>query len=745
METLSGVIERITYYNEENGYSVLKITPDQRRMDAARDGTVAVVGTLPKLAAGEMVEFTGQWVEDKQYGKQFRAETVATVKPTSVNGIINYLSSGIVKGIGQRRAEQIVKHFGAKTLDILEREPERLVEVPGLKTSLAESLAREWAKTTNVRETMIFLQGYGVSSRLATKIHNHYGDETIRKVQADPYLLADEVYGIGFVKADAIAQKMGVELDARTRIRAGLHFALNQMAGEGHVFMPREKLMQTTAELLKIDNTARLELVLGQQTMNNELILDRAITADGEQIEAVYLPMYYHCERRVSQRLHQLEHTRSPMMHDTAAMDWTKFLAKLSKRSKLNLTEQQQDAVRAALTNKISVLTGGPGTGKTTTLRMVIEALTDLGFTFALASPTGRASKRLSESTGYPASTIHRMLNYSPAEGFMRDQDDPLEADIVVVDETSMVDLILFHHLVKALRPETHLLLVGDVNQLPSVGAGNVLRDVIDSGLAHVTRLHTIFRQDQNSHIVVNAHRVNEGEDPYMDNNSNDFFFFGADEPAVAAELVVDIVKNRLPAKFGVDSLSDIQVIAPMYRGPAGVDALNDLLQKALNGDSRKAEKQLNGRLFRAGDKVMQTRNNYEKEVFNGDIGRIRGFDFDEGALEVMMDDGSVVEYDWSEADQLRHAFCISTHRSQGSEYPVVVIPILSQHYMMLQRNLLYTAITRAKKVAVLVGSRRAVAMAVRNNKVSERYSSLLMRLRNAQLAAGDDDDYFIG
>ena len=741
MERLSGTIERITYYNEENGYSVLKVLPDQRRLDAARDGTIAVVGIMPELQISMTVAFTGEWVEDKTYGKQFRAETVEAVAPTTVQGLANYLGSGLVKGIGPVTAERIVKHFGKKTIDILDNDPERMYDVPGIKPQLIKRLIDTWAQTQNANAAMIFLQNFGVSSKLATRIYSELGDETMSKVRSDPYTLADEVHGIGFIKADAIAQNMGVEPDAHGRIRAGLHYALNQMANEGHVFMPRDRLLEKTAELLKIEQTDRLDLALGQQLLQNELVADRALNEGGEQIEAIYLPKLYYRELWVARRLHRLNETPSPLADEVRGMDWKEFLSDLSEQSNQGLSAQQQDAVRAALAYKISVLTGGPGTGKTTTLRMVIEALQSLEFSFLLASPTGRAAKRLSESTGCEASTIHRMLGYNPAEGFTHDQDDPLDADMVIVDETSMVDLTLFHHLLKAIRPETHLMLVGDVNQLPSVGAGNVLHDVIDSGLAHVTRLETIFRQGQDSHIVVNAHRVNQGELPFMDNSSADFFFFGADDPGKAAELVVDIVKNRLPAKFGVDPIRDVQVIAPMYRGPAGVDALNALLQKTLNGGgSRRAEKQIGERIFRLGDKVMQTRNDYDKDVFNGDIGRVYGFDFDDGKLRVMMDDGQMVEYSWKETDQLRHAFCISTHRSQGAEYPVVVIPILAQHYMMLQRNLLYTAITRAKKLVVMVGSRRAVGMAVHNNKVSERYSNLLTRLRNVQF---DDEPDF--
>lgn len=730
MEALTGTLERITYYNEENGYSVLKILPDQPVRDAeARDGTVTVIGVMPELAVGESLQFTGTWIDDPRWGRQFRVETVTPITPTSLNGIINYLSSGLVKGIGPKTAEKIVDHFGVSTLDILDRDPSRLAEVPSLKSSLAKKLAKAWAENYAVRQTMIFLQGYGVSSRMANRIYAQYGDLTIQTVKDDPYTLADEVFGIGFIKADAIARNMGMEPDAHQRLRAGLHYTLNQLANEGHTFVPRKMLIQSAAEILKIDNTARLEAVLSQQLFTGDLLNDD-LTINGETLDAVYLPMFYRSEQGAARQLRQLLSMPSPIMEEARDIEWGEFLADLARQNNVSLTDQQQGAVRAALTSKVSVLTGGPGTGKTTTLQMVIRALEELDFKFALASPTGRAAKRLSEATNHPAFTIHRLLGYSPADGFNYDEDSPLGVDMVIVDEASMIDLILFYNLLKALPPQAHLMLVGDVDQLPSVGAGNVLRDVIDSGQAHVTRLQVIFRQSDDSHIVINAHRVNNGEAPYTDNRSADFFFFGAEDAAQAAQLVVDIVLNRLPEKFGHDPISDIQVIAPMYRGPAGVNALNEALQKALNGDRRMAEKQLFGRLFRVGDKVMQTRNNYDKDVFNGDIGRIYGIDLEENYLEVLMD-GRFVYYEFSEAEELMHAYCISTHRSQGSEYPVVVMPLLTQHYMMLQRNLLYTAITRAREKVVIVGSRRAIHMAVKNNKVAERYSGLLPRLQN--------------
>ena len=731
METLIGAIERITYYNEENGYTVLKMTPEAKLNNGAvaRDGTVTVVGSMPELAPGESVQFDGVWFNDPKWGMQFRAEQVHPVPPSTTAGLINYLSSGLVSGIGPVTAERIVKHFGLKTLLILDTDPQRIEEVPGLKTSLAKALISAWAENQSVRRTMIFLQGYGISSRMAVRIHNEYDDDTVQKVQENPYRLADEVFGIGFIKADVIAQRMGVAFDAPIRLRAGLLFALNKLAQDGHTYAPSQLLLETAAELLKVDNPPFLAAALDIQVAAEELISAEVQDAEGLPVHAIYLPVYYYSEVGSAERLGHIAKSPSLMASVWKKTDWPAFLRELAKQNNVLLTEQQQGAVKAALTSKISVLTGGPGTGKTTTLQMVINALLAEKRTFRLASPTGRAAKRLGEATGQNASTIHRMLGFMPDGGFDLDEDNPLETDIVIVDESSMIDLILFYNLLKAIRPHSHLMLVGDVDQLPSVGAGNVLRDVINSGLAHVTRLDTIFRQSEDSLIVYNAHKVNHGEMPELNNQSSDFFFFREEDPERAAELVVDIVQNRLPNKFGIDPLNDVQVIAPMYRGPAGVTALNDALQMALNGSARTAEKKLAGRLFRAGDKVMQIRNNYEKEVFNGDIGRISGIDMDDNRIEVIID-GRYIDYDFTEAEELTLAYCISTHRSQGGEYPFVVIPLLTQHYMMLQRNLLYTAITRARQTVVMVGTHRALHIAVGNNKVSDRFSGLLGRLK---------------
>jgi exodeoxyribonuclease V alpha subunit len=608
---------------------------------------------------------------------------------------------------------------------VLDRNPERLVEVKGLNKKKAAELAVAWAENYAGRQTMIFLQGYGVTSRMSAKIYKEYGSETIEKVKENPYTLADDVHGIGFIRADDIALKMQVPADSPQRIAAGIFYALNQLAKEGHVYAPRTRLIRTTAELLQIENTAPVDPILETQIKEGKLILESVTRGDGMGNAAVYLPEYHQAETGAAWKLHVLMTEPSKLSKKAKKLN----LAKIS--SEIRLSEQQQSAVMAALTNKVSVLTGGPGTGKTTTLKMVIESLIALDFSFALACPTGRAAKRLGEATGCTAATLHRLLGFSPKTGeFLYNETHHLEVDMVIVDETSMLDLQLFDALLGALPPSCHLMLVGDVDQLPSVGAGNVLRDVIDSGIAPVTRLNFIFRQESGSYITVNAHRVNQGDIPYTDNQSRDFFFFNEEDPEAAARMVVDVVNNRLPARFECDPITDIQVIAPMYRGAVGVSALNEALQKALNNSGRNAEKQIGGRIFRVGDKVMQTRNNYDKDVFNGDIGRISAIDFEDQTFEVVFDEQRYVFYEWMEAEELIHAYCISTHRSQGSEYPIVVMPLLTQHYMMLQRNLLYTAITRAKKVVVLVGTRKALHLAVQNNQVAERYSGLVGRLK---------------
>ena len=731
-EQMQGEVERVTYYNDDNGYSVLKIQPNKPYPRAqARDGTVTVVGVMPELQEGETAQFSGEWVNDPRYGPQFRAQQAIPVRPQTKEGIVNYLSSGIVRGIGPRTAEKIVNHLGDETIEILDAEPHRVHQVPGLKASLADALIEAWSQNRVMRSNMIYLQGLGISARFALRIYKEYETQTRRVIENNPYQLAEDVFLIGFKKADQIARNMGVESNDRHRLQAGLHYALNELAREGHTYAPRSELLDKAGELLAVDEAQALNVALKGQLMAGKLTED--ILHDGRQVEpvsAIYLPRFFRAETAAAKKLRLIANSPAIIVNDHRNTDWHTFLKQLSEQNNVNLSHQQQSAVRAALTSKLSVLTGGPGTGKTTTLQMLINALRTGNYKFSLASPTGRAAKRLGEATNEAASTIHRLLGYSSEHGgFERDEDNPLPVDMLIIDEASMLDLQLFHSLLKALQPATHLLLVGDVDQLPSVGAGNVLRDVINSKIAHVTRLDRIFRQDDNSHIVSNAHRINQGQQPYTDNDSRDFYFFNISDPENVADMVVDIVRQRVPGRWDVDPIRDIQVIAPMYRGAAGVNNLNALLQRELNGSARQADVKIGGRVFRVGDKVMQTRNNYEKEVFNGDIGFINSIDSDNNSLEIVMD-GLYVYYDFSETEDLMHAYCISTHRSQGSEYPVVVMPILIQHYMMLQRNLLYTAITRARQLVVLVGTRQALRIAVSNNKVAERHSGLLQRLK---------------
>ena len=745
-EHIQGEVERITYYNDDSGYSVLRVKPDRRYPRAmGRDGTVTVVGVMPALNEGESAQFNGEWVNDKTYGMQFRASQTLPMPPQTEKGIVSYLSSGIVKGIGPRTAEKIVAHFGSATVDILDKAPRRIHEVPRLKTSLADNLIEAWGKSRVMRQVLIYLQGMGISAKIAKRIYNEYGAKTQQVIELNPYQLAEDVFLIGFRKADQIARRMGVTVDDMNRLRAGLHYALNQLAREGNTFAPRDQLLDTACELLGVEDRSALSIALKGQLAGGHLVADELRdTAESPPVDAIYLRRFHRAETSVAERLMALSQGKSPIIKEHRKTDWRAFLGRLSQKSKIELSQEQRHAAQQALCGKLSVLTGGPGTGKTTTVQMLIHALLDGEYAFSLASPTGRAAKRLSETTGQKASTIHRLLEYSAEiNGFERDEENPLPVDMVVIDEASMLDLHLFNSLLRALRPATHLLLVGDVDQLPSVGAGNVLRDVIDSGLASVTRLGQIFRQDDSSHIVSNAHRINQGLSPYTGNDSSDFFFFNIAEPDDAADMIVDIVKARMPKRWGLDPARDIQVISPMYRGLIGVNNLNSRLQAELNSDPRFASARLGGRVLRVGDKVMQTRNNYEKEVFNGDIGYIDSIDDDDNALRVQMN-GGYVDYDYSEADDLLHAYCISTHRSQGSEYPAVVMPVSTQHWIMLQRNLIYTAITRAKRLVVLVGTRYALQLAVENNKVAERHSGLRARLRMALCNAPDSRNHFI-
>ena len=748
MEILTGSVERVTYYNPENGYSVVRLRPDHRAAQGvSRLGLVTVVGNLPELSPGEHLRLSGKWVNHPQHGLQFQSETCEQALPATVAGIHRYLGSGLIKGIGPHLAERIVAHFGAETLEVIESHPARLLEVPDIGPKRSRLIARAWEEQKQVKEIMLFFYSHGVSTNLAIKTYKQYGNQSLNVVQSDPYRLARDIFGVGFKTADRLAQDLGLPPDHPSRVEAGVVFVLNEMTNEGHVYTPQQALIDQASELLGV-NPDLLPPALERLAKDERIRPDRlpflvetrqastgsgsppTIGEAGEEYRqpVIYLTPLYYSETGVAERLQGLAYALPSRLSDIPPA----FVG-----LDVQLSPEQQSAIRTALSHPVSVLTGGPGTGKTTALKELIAVLESARKTCALASPTGRAAKRLSEATGRPASTIHRLLGFSPKEGFKHNAENPLPVDLLVIDEASMLDLSLANHLLKALQPGCHLLLVGDVDQLPSVGAGDVLRDVIASGIAPVTRLGVIFRQAAGSHIITNAHRINQGQMPIFptagaaepSDRPGDFFLFPAETPEEAANWVRDVVRQRIPARFGLRP-EQVQVLAPMYRGPAGVTALNELLQSALNPPTpKKPEKALFGQTFRQGDRIMQTQNNYDKEVFNGDIGRVSRLDLFEHILEVDFDDRRVT-YDWSEADQLVLAYAISVHKSQGSEFPAVVIPLVTAHYMMLQRNLLYTAITRAQKLCVLVGSRRAIGIAVRNNKVAHRFTALDWRLQ---------------
>jgi exodeoxyribonuclease V alpha subunit len=737
-QEIRGSVERITYYNEENGYTVLRLKPDTRGMLPFAYGQqlITVVGNLPELNPGEWLRLTGQWLSHPKHGRQFQVELCEQALPATAEGIKRYLGSGMVRGVGKVMAERIVNRFGAETLEVIDEHPEKLHEVLGIGRKRVDSINKAWAEQRAIKDVMIFLHGHGIPTHLAVKIYKQYGDQSLGVVQTTPYRLVQDVHGIGFKTADKIAQALGLAPDDPARIEAGIAYTLNRMAEDGHVYTPQEELEPEAAEILQVPpekvssvlETLDNSEVVRRETLVYEIPTEKNGTTVREE-RAVYLPALFFSEIGLTRQVQRL------VEHPTSRLQGMRLEAGFGEKGDgpqpaVALTMLQQQAITAAINHKVTILTGGPGTGKTTTLRTLLDLLDRQRRTYVLASPTGRAAKRMSEATGREAKTIHRLLEFKPGEGFGRNNDNPIDADLIVIDEASMLDLVLAYNLVKAISSDSHLLLVGDIDQLPSVGAGDVLRDLIESGVAAVVRLETIFRQAADSLIIRNAHRINQGQMPETRPDAQDFFLFVKEEPAETADLLVDIVGQRVPHKFGLDPLDDIQVLAPMYNGLVGVTRLNQMLQETLNPmGPRKVERRLGGRTFRTGDKVMQTVNNYDKSVYNGDIGRITAIDIIEQTLAVSMD-GQTVVYDFLEADELIHAYAISVHKSQGAEYPCVVMPVVTQHYMMLQRNLLYTAVTRARRLVILVGTRRAVQIAVRNNPVAQRYTALDWRLK---------------
>ncbi|MFE2483604.1 SF1B family DNA helicase RecD2 [Streptomyces mirabilis] len=741
LAVVEGVLERITYANEENGYTVARVDTGRGAGDL-----LTVVGALLGAQVGESLRMEGRWGSHPQYGKQFTVENYTTVLPATVQGIRRYLGSGLVKGIGPIFADRITQHFGLDTLQIIEEEPKRLIEVPGLGPKRTKKIADAWEEQKAIKEVMLFLQTVEVSTSIAVRIYKKYGDASISVVKNQPYRLAADVWGIGFLTADKIAQSVGIPHDSPERVKAGLQYALSQSADQGHCFLPEEQLIADAVKLLQVDTGLVIECLaeLAEPTQDEDepggvrepgVVREKVPGPDGgpDTVTAVYLVPFHRAELSLSAQLLRLLRTtedRMPGFHDVA---WDKALTWLKGRTGAELAPGQEEAVRLALTKKVAVLTGGPGCGKSFTVRSIVELARAKRAKVVLAAPTGRAAKRLAELTGADASTVHRLLELKPGGDAAYDKDRPLDADLVVVDEASMLDLLLANKLVKAVPPGAHLLFVGDVDQLPSVGAGEVLRDLLaDRSPIPSVRLTQVFRQAQQSGVVTNAHRINSGQHPVTD-GMKDFFLFVEDETEEAGRLTVDVAARRIPARFGLDPRRDIQVLAPMHRGPAGAGTLNGLLQQAITpGRPDLPEKRFGGRVFRVGDKVTQIRNNYEKGengVFNGTVGVVTSLDSEEQRLTVLTDEDEEVPYDFDELDELAHAYAVTIHRSQGSEYPAVVIPVTTGAWMMLQRNLLYTAVTRAKKLVVLVGSRKAIGQAVRTVSAGRRHTSLDHRL----------------
>lgn len=756
MPKIEGSVESIVFRNEDNHYTVARFRPnDSGRL--LRDDLTTIVGALPGVQVGELLSIEGEWETDPRYGRQLHISSFVQRLPASPEGIVRYLSSGLIKGIGPKKAQKIVDHFGDQTLAILEQQPERLSEIKGISTKDREQIISSWISQAEVKELHLFLQSHEVSLNMATRIYKQYGQESIRVVRENPYRIADDVAGIGFRTADEIAVKLGLPRDSEPRLVAGLKYALVQAANEdGHCFLPASELLERASSMLlapsellepalQILNQARDVFI--EPTLSPVSTVSESNEGTGQDIKSesedeekavpshIYFAPFWYAEQGSARLLRTL--LRSPsQIPPVSQTNWEAVFTFLAERRSMLLTEKQREAVQMAYTHKISILTGGPGTGKSTSLRALLMVLRKRQIRVALAAPTGRAAKRLTEATGAvhtPAKTLHRLLEFVPHDNsYQRNENNLLPYDFVIVDEVSMIDILLFYHLLKALPPTAHLLLVGDADQLPSVGPGNVLRDLVRSEAIPCVRLTELFRQAQASQIIVNAHRINAGQMPLLKREQgSDFYFLPEEDPMRVQQRVIDYVQNRIPRHYRLNPLSDIQVLSPMYKGVVGVSLLNEELQKRLN-PTPAATLEWNGHTFRVGDKVMQVRNDYDKGVFNGDIGWIRHINRENSTLKVEFQEEAgpqLVAYEFHELDELVLAYAVTIHKSQGSEYPAIVIPLVQQHYMLLQRNLLYTAITRARRLCILIGQPRALEVAVKNDRVAQRNTALAERL----------------
>ncbi|MDV3001025.1 MAG: ATP-dependent RecD-like DNA helicase [Chroococcopsis gigantea SAG 12.99] len=724
LQYLTGVVERITFHAEDSGYTVARL-----QVPRFQD-QVTIVGNFANIQPGQTLQLQGSWKEHPQYGSQFQVVFFKETKPATITGIEKYLGSGLIKGVGPVTAKRIVAHFGLDTLDILEEQIDRLIEVDGIGRKKVKTISEAWVQQRTIKEVMVFLQGHGVSTVYAVKIYKQYGNSAIAIVKDNPYQLADDIYGIGFLTADKIARNVGISPWSKYRYGSGVLHTLTRAAEDGHCYLPEKELIQQSVGLLTFEGheaeEGTVEGIIGSMVKEQKLFIEGA----EEGTSLCFNPVFYRTEVHLAKLIRQ--HLSTPLSVDNARVN--NWLDRYTDSRGIQLSPQQRQAVELIASSRIAILTGGPGTGKTMTTKVVTALWKAMGKTIALAAPTGRAAKRMTEVTGMQAKTIHRLLEFEPTTmGFKRNIDNPLPQDAIVIDETSMLDLFLAHSLIKAVKPGSQLLLVGDMDQLPSVGPGKVLKDLIDSGIIPTIKLTQVFRQAAHSAIITAAHGINRGEYPRMEPLSQTprtdcLWFDGGKEPERGIEALSTVLLNYLP-KWGFQPATDVQILSPMTRGSVGTRNLNTVVQKLLNPPGEnKAELKRGDMIYRVGDRVIQLKNDYDREVFNGDLGIIESIDPIEQELLIRVDDRSVV-YDYADLNELGLAWAISIHKSQGSEYPVVIMPMYMQHFMMLNKNLLYTGLTRARKLAILIGDTRAVALAVNRKEEMERYTLLNQRL----------------